>query len=707
MNDHASSLNANQSSMPIDLAELVLARTIHLAAVTSLWNPTSIAQPLNALPRSAAPLLTKVALMHLPHVDLDAATKLNDVDLLRFMLAWSKQPGGRPVNYKSPMTVGMRSGSLAALNWWMDESELCFAWHVAAIKAACINGRIDVLEWWAERGFPHLSDMESVADIIFVATEGGHVHVLDWLWSQFPNAQVRFEEVVNGLSSDYNETPIMQLAAKSGCIAVLEWWMTMSKSKLSKAPSLAAIVAVALNHGHVHVLEWCKSQPEVLEQQRQQPWIAVGAGSPLTLAIKNGLLVWIDELDLCVSANEYWGGSSTACAQGDIQALQWLQRKGYLVGTPVQLTCYAAASSLPASTIIDTLEWILVHVDPSTSQSVLLHEEFSDPVHRACSGGAVQVLDWLDSHGYKIDPNRLAACFETATRFSHVSVLDWLLIHSAIPADELRAIASVKISLQYYHDVATWNWWLTHCGLSEKFAGCFNWCVFYSKMDGRDCIAILNLWLEHFESYQFGYSCIKAAVSSGHVEALDWFLHHGQVSEKSFQQAFHACSCEHYPHLLLWWWANAHRLGALKRGRLQWEPLSKPIPGHLMRTMLKMSFPICDLETLSISGRVPMLKYLHDNNRLQKVLHSGLPQSVLVAASRSKQVHVLDWWRTQAGAHIVECPRAVREGKIRMTAPVKRWWLESGLCDTIVDYVGRESGSEDDEEEEQSDEDDS
>ncbi|ORZ35757.1 hypothetical protein BCR44DRAFT_195485 [Catenaria anguillulae PL171] len=109
-----------------DVAEPILALAIRHAAILSMWNPASIAQPLNALPRSAAPLLTKVALMHLPHVDLDAATKLNDVDLLRFMLAWSKQPGGRPVNYKSPMGCAFARGHTEALDWWLDESGLVF-----------------------------------------------------------------------------------------------------------------------------------------------------------------------------------------------------------------------------------------------------------------------------------------------------------------------------------------------------------------------------------------------------------------------------------------------------------------------------------------------------------------------------------------------------------------------------------------------------
>ncbi|ORZ35755.1 hypothetical protein BCR44DRAFT_35390 [Catenaria anguillulae PL171] len=682
--------------LTLELADCTLAIAVQRAAVASLWNPVAISQPLNVLPRSTVPLPTKVALMHLPHVDLDFATKLNDVSLLRLMLAWSTRPGGRPVNYSDPITLAMLAGHVRALDWWIDESGLCFKWNVAAIKAACINGRIDVLEWWAERGFPHLSDMEFVADVIFAATEGGHVHVLDWLWSHLPNAQDRFVEAVHDVSYQYYGTPIMKMAAKSGCIAVLEWWIAKAKSKLSKTPSLAPIVAAALYHGHEHVLEWCKLHPNVIKQQRIFPWNMVGA-SPLTTAVMNGLRGWIDELSLLVLPNEYWSASRMAC-QRDTQALEWLQQKGYLVGSRYQLTSIAASSLQPATKTIDTLEWIHKHVDATIPAHEETHETVWEPMFGACGVGKVHVLDWLVLHGNKIGQDGLAECFHAATRNCHVNVLDWLLMQSAISSDQLRGMASGIVSLVDC-DLATWNWWLEHCGPLDKFAECFDSFIFYGQEDNRDCLAILQLWLDHVKSVCFGASSIKAAIASGHLEALEWFLHTAHVSQESFRAAFFARSCGSCPKLLLWFWANAAQLGLSLFNQdsepIQWEPLEDPIPTHLARIMLKMPHaPIYEIETLSECDCVPMLQFLCDGNTMPCVHNVDL-ESVLIVASSNELYHVLDWWKMRSGLQIVQCPRAIMEGEVRITPGIKRWWLETGLCDTIVDYVSSEGQEED------------
>ncbi|ORZ29552.1 hypothetical protein BCR44DRAFT_1070393 [Catenaria anguillulae PL171] len=79
-------------------------------------------QPLNVLSRAVAPLATTAALIHLLHVHLNTATKVGDVGLLKFMMRWSWQPGGRPLNNTPTLAIAMQVGNLDVLDWWIDES---------------------------------------------------------------------------------------------------------------------------------------------------------------------------------------------------------------------------------------------------------------------------------------------------------------------------------------------------------------------------------------------------------------------------------------------------------------------------------------------------------------------------------------------------------------------------------------------------------
>ncbi|ORZ35753.1 hypothetical protein BCR44DRAFT_35388 [Catenaria anguillulae PL171] len=729
MNDHASGLNANQPSMPIDLAELVLARTIHLAAVTSLWNPTLIAQPLNALPRSAAPLLTKVALMHLPHVDLDTATKLNDVHLLRFMLAWSKQPGGRPVNYKQPM---YGAGNLEALDWWFDESGLCVKWDVECIAGAFDDGNVHVLDWWEAREFPHvvIGFEVDLGMAIFAATVRGHLHVMDWIWARLADSADKFWVACQHVL-------FVGAAARSGQLSVLEWWVQRLPN--NSQSHLAEVLAVTFKEKHAHVLEWCLQHPDVVEQYSKQKEQSLCEDEMvLPFAIQGDLMNWIDTLKVVPFPKEHWPASRAACDSSNVEALEWLQRKQYLAGSRKQLMLLAANAATQESKRLATMKWINEHVPasvPSVRDSDFdnVHESH-DAFSRASEKGDVQVLDWLFSE-YGIDSTKIEQCFQSACN-GHV--LDCLFAHTSHSSSLLKRIAFRCMSQSHKSALDVLDWWKQklaegvfslseddpRVSLHQIQVDVVEWWLLRSgdirsqlDLHSFPYAALLNPTL-HSEDERTGSrnkglrivqlfwdakvpidlaKCIHAASIGGNLAALDWFLHVAKVPIAHFIDAFTSPShnkvnyvigwdMDNHAQSLLWWGANIPQVFqvAVNRG-----PYSNPIHVHILRLMLKQDcLPWHSAAFMSCQGNVAMLKYLKENDLEGRsmVLDNCDLNAALLSASSAAQPHVLDWWKSESGME-VSCPKKIEDGRASVDYSARQWWKASGLCRGKLEWM--------------------
>ncbi|ORZ35397.1 hypothetical protein BCR44DRAFT_1119196 [Catenaria anguillulae PL171] len=344
--NHMNPLPPASASLPLELADPILACIVHLVAVSSRWNPAAIAHPLNTIARSLAPLATEAALMHLPHIDLDTATKVGNVELLRFMHKWSRQPGGRPINYKSTLDVAMEVGHVEVLDWWMDESQLLLNWHAPSLELTCRQGHVCVLEWWQGRGFPHL-DKVSIQACIREASVAGHMHVLEWLLVHLPGGEF-------AAGARVIEHMVLEHVAQEGHVGVLEWWYSKAGMGLVEMLPLGKVVLGGMKGAHVQVLEWCEQYPESIKQANGL--LVNNQMHVLMHAVNGKLLDWIDRLGIIISNLEYWHASEAACRNGDLFAIQWLHRKGFLVGSRSQLLSLAVGAVTGDD--LGVLEWI-------------------------------------------------------------------------------------------------------------------------------------------------------------------------------------------------------------------------------------------------------------------------------------------------------------------------------------------------------------
>ncbi|ORZ35754.1 hypothetical protein BCR44DRAFT_35389 [Catenaria anguillulae PL171] len=667
--------------LTLELADLALAMAVQHAAVTSLWNPIVISQPLNALSRSASPLPTKVALMHLPHVDLDTATKLNNVDLLKFMLAWSKKPGGRPANYSHPMLLGMRASALAALDWWLDQSGLCFQRDLRGVLEACTLGRLNVLEWWKGRSFVgYHSRLENgkvpeVTVVISAATRAGRLDVLDWLWKHLPDAQAAFKQACQ------EESAIMEAVAQSRhdvAVTVAEWWLEKCRTEsLGPMPSLAPVLLHALAKRCVALLEWCKSHRQVVEHYqagRTTQRVYSAGQSALALAVVGNALDWIDSLGIVPTKGEYAIATETACAIGNTDALKWLQDKGWLVGSRFHLLCSVTQQSEHGfaieSRMLQTLQWIHDHaaldLDPEEEQYAVM---MGDSVYRdLCTFGHVKVLDWLHSHGYQLDNGDWEHFFGEATNGQHLNVLEWLAAHTKASKKRLTEIAT-RLEWES-HDLSIWKWWLARLGALDAFARIIVAPAFYLPHENPHCTLILQLWLDSGAVLDYA-ACINSASIAGNVAVLDWFLHVLGVPMEQFVSAFtgsvdvqakfdrRRSSFSYTANVLLWWRSSipqVHSLAHTTQLSKKHATGSNPIKAHILTSMLKFPrFPMLDARLLVGEENVAMFMYLCKDPAVCDALRKGPAlKFALLWAKQRQQEHVIEWWTSQSGFEMPE-----------------------------------------------------
>ncbi|ORZ39683.1 hypothetical protein BCR44DRAFT_1482365 [Catenaria anguillulae PL171] len=656
--------------------------------------------------------------MQLPHMDLDLASQLNNVELLRFMLAWSQKPGGRPVQFSRPIRAAMQSGSIDALNWWLDESQLFFKWYEDDLAAACAGGHVNVLDWWKSRGFPR-SEKFSLLKAVWWASNAGHEQVLDWLLAHF--APEQFENV-------NAERNMMSVAALQRKVGIMNWWYHKAEQGVVKLPSLTDIVEIAFEKKHVSLLEWCARHPVAVEHH----YLAGRDrySSVLACAVKHSLLSWIDRLGIVPFKFEYWPATQAACAAGDFVALKWLHSRQFVFGSRVQvLSCATMAGS------IEMLEWIQNHVDVAEPKERLappfMFREF-DPFLGGFKSERVQVLDWLVDNGYELDSASqfsVESYFEFASKGQNSAVFDWLLarVSSVLEAADLERIAfstgleqasysasvpaldwwlrtltrtgvvaarvasSAKPAARFFgqlfekDNVHVLDWWLNRSG---QLMDCLDFgspyvqaCGF--RQEDTNVIPGLKLWLDSGRGMHFA-ACINNASLRGNLKVLDWFLHVAKAPVSEFVKAF-TCSSfgpgpfsfETHSRSLLWWWANVPHVCNDPSLRINCYQFSNTIHAHILKDMLKYSFvPLQDVCDSSDHGDVAMLMYLKAQSMEQLAFQGPQVEQSLVVASQNDHDNVLDWWRTQSGLQDLKCPQELTSGKLKVGVSTKKWWEE-------------------------------
>jgi hypothetical protein len=95
----------------------------------------------------------------------------------------------------------------------------CVEWLVAHqpeltfpnIKAVCLNGNIDVLQWFHTKHLVHLE-----IDHFYASLRSGHIPCIEWVWSKMENKQVLIRH-------DFREYLLLHEFRRSGNLIVLKW----------------------------------------------------------------------------------------------------------------------------------------------------------------------------------------------------------------------------------------------------------------------------------------------------------------------------------------------------------------------------------------------------------------------------------------------------------------------------------------------------
>ncbi|ORZ39232.1 hypothetical protein BCR44DRAFT_1427479 [Catenaria anguillulae PL171] len=480
--------------LDLNLAEVVLALSVRLTAISSLWSGCAIAAPLNAVLRQDMPIVTKAALAQMPWINVTVASRIGNVDLLRFLMQWSKQVGGRPLmleNGARAVHCASQGGHVDVLPWWYDESGLgCWNWMEKSVDLASSKGHVHVLEWWLNRSQSALVPFKHSEQALVAASTAGLVHVLDWFVHNIPRDQLAWSG---------HDGKFLHTVASKGFIHVLEWWIMQSGLPHRLDHVLTGVFA----GNQVQVLEWIWNcgLGEIVFQHRlaheNHHWLAADTlGAFPTLgreawhtvednvlfhAIKSNnpsLLAWIDALQLMPSWSDQRSASRLVCKTGNIQLAQWLNARYWFVG------CKQECLSLGAhSGSLEFMEWMSL-----APEDGWIADPSAGPTIAACRQGHVHVLNWLLDHGMCRDMDVLwESAFLTASESGHVAVLDWLWslysFHFECNYDDIDArpqfefdIANLSCAAEAGH-LHVLNWWADHIVLFPdlvQFDGCLS-----------------------------------------------------------------------------------------------------------------------------------------------------------------------------------------------------------------------------------------
>ncbi|ORZ33297.1 hypothetical protein BCR44DRAFT_328971 [Catenaria anguillulae PL171] len=537
---------ADQPALPppltVDLAEPILAICVHLVAAASLWQPAAIYQPLAVLSRAAVPLVTKAALINLPDVDLTWATERGDVALLDFMLQWSTQPNGRPINYASASiaAIALECGKVNVLEWWLDMSGLIVHWDWNSrklVKAFCGQDAMQWLKWWKTRGFPYLDEPAEFAHVIVQACRQGRMDVLDWLLEN-----VGAKWIVQEADSD----DAIKVAAEGGHVHVLDWWIAQSRAGLIAEPDLRFVFSAAVQGKQVEVLEWCKQHPQVIKGLQRERLHKVRPKSFDELvypeAIRNGLAEWFSDFGLIPFVQELEEASVQACAKGDLELVKLLHTEQHLVGLRKELI---EASMVSGN--LELLDWIQSNID--STALAFDHDLFA----KASQVGNVAVLDWLVARGYKVPASKQSSHSELQTQehhepsplghilvqSEHIAVLDWLLASGCMEEVRDTDVGECLVIASKKGNVKVLDWFAHNFARPSSSLGSIGTLpVMYfvralNKATKRCHLDVLDWWLnqlsaivpklpaiEGIKSYRLSH-----AFEAGRVDIIEWWLH--------------------------------------------------------------------------------------------------------------------------------------------------------------------------------------
>ncbi|ORZ33356.1 hypothetical protein BCR44DRAFT_1486609 [Catenaria anguillulae PL171] len=498
-NPTSSNLSAlNDMSAPplleLHIIEHTLCLAIRLAACAQPLGTNvgaALSLPLNALPRSLSPSLTRAALTEMPWIDLDSCSRLGTLDLIQFMVnEYTRHRLGRGVRKCRPLQwssdalkFAASRGHLHVLEWWRKQRQvlISFEWPLIA-QAAAKSGRMDVLEWWDANRPP-----DARLPLLYVYREFGFdLEVLKWWLDRARGQQIDEDDVAMFLG----------MAVRAGSVDALQWMRDHGYML-----DFSVIVREANAHGHIQVLDWVLSTVETRDKMITVCAEYIGKFSSRPLAEKactslylghwtvNQQLVidwWISSAPWALFADPLEAKRVAffcaragytpqlfrlldaqmikpandlliaACESGDLDLVKALHERGCWASLEPRCGC-VRSDACPTSSWrmasksgnVDLLNWLL-GIDvvddltvPLVSDCVeestrsLARKCPTDALEAASAAGHVGILDWwLCESGVSLEHTEDA--MDNASRFCHIDVLEWWYSASLTHGLELK-----------------------------------------------------------------------------------------------------------------------------------------------------------------------------------------------------------------------------------------------------------------------------
>ncbi|ORZ32897.1 hypothetical protein BCR44DRAFT_35030 [Catenaria anguillulae PL171] len=382
--------------------------------------------------------------------------------------------------------------AVSSLNWaaieWLESRSLA-SYHTQTLGHACRTGHLDMITHVHNRlqsveenqGAVHRVDLIKWRPVnednpFWIATECGHVHVLDWL--------VDSGGYVPEWSGGWR---YLDAAVASGDTMACEWWVERFGAGVSSAADLKSALARACESGSVAMAAWIFGKCEDPERC---------LSSALSLALVK------------------------VCANGHVDILNWvMEEEAHLMfacaTNSQQLTLMLNGAS--ANGCVEVLEWF-------DNFNLFTYLDFGklDALNLASASGHVDILRWWTQRFPDMPIPYSNRALDIASRNGHVQVLDWWASRQGQrPLKYSSAALHVTCTRQGF---ATLRWWTRQQHLGTVTLPKLGTRMVHSLMDHGLVTLLAALHLLGLVPTETVDTALDIASYHGHVCILDWIV---------------------------------------------------------------------------------------------------------------------------------------------------------------------------------------
>ncbi|KAI9220776.1 hypothetical protein BC828DRAFT_382688 [Blastocladiella britannica] len=407
------------------------------------------------------------------------------------------------------------------------------AWDPAP---AAGSGATDVLAWWYHKTGPSPLDASVLRTAVLAASLSGQAPALEWLWTRVAEARA---VAMNDALGPYAPV-VMRNAAKSGDLAVLEFWMEhdLATDTLLSPDCVMAAANTATTAGKVAVLQWLRdtTPSDAFPDVSGSSMFLLAALAPSSAQAIATFEWWWDAVQATTTSADDQplklddhAVLLTLARAGHISALSWWwSRRSKVIATSPSASSLAAIAqaALPAGHV-SVCAWWQQHISPLCTPPLA----FPLP-HLAGAPPAAQlaVLQWWSTAVMPtlFPPTDRAAVLRQVLPDVLGNCMRLGLLSSLDEVWELASRAGcdpVEIDVKVLAAVAS---------------------------DRGGDLAVLQWWRAHYPTAPFPHTVVEVASPRAHVHILEWWWRRvrGEFQvEFHFGKEFYSC-----PQSSLHWW---------------------------------------------------------------------------------------------------------------------------------------------------------